>query len=94
MKRTTLSKLVGAGLLTASLAVAPLSLPGHAQIDNNPNNNPTVDTTPFQETDDGNNNLGWLGLIGLLGLANLFRKPKETVRYQEPDVVGRTGYRE
>jgi len=94
MKRTTLSKLVGAGVLAASLAVVPLSLPSHAQTDNNPNNNPTLDTTPFQETKDDNNNLGWLGLIGLLGLANLFRKPKETARYQEPDVVSRTGYRE
>ncbi|HEY9805195.1 MAG TPA: WGxxGxxG family protein [Candidatus Obscuribacterales bacterium] len=95
MKRTTLSKLVGAGVLAASLAVVPLSLPSHAQ-DSNPNNNPTLDTTPFQETKDDNNNLGWLGLIGLLGLANLFRKPKENVRYQEPDVVSRTGpgYRE
>lgn len=94
MKRTTLSKLVGAGVLATSLAVLPLSLPSNAQTDATSGNNPTVDTTPFQESTNDFNNLGWLGLIGLLGLANLFRKPKETVRYQEPDVVSRTGYRE
>ena len=80
MKRSDLSKVVGAGVLSLSLAIVPLSLPAFAQ-NNAESNAPTLDTTPFQETKDDNNNWGWLGLLGLIGLANLFRKPKEPVRY-------------
>ena len=94
-----LSKIAGAGILAASLAVMPLSLPVFAQ-DASPSaptttqtspesNAPTIDTTPFQETKNDNNNWGWLGLLGLIGLANLFRKPK-TVAYTDPDTVNRT----
>lgn len=93
MKFHTVSKLISAGAIAASLAIAPLSLPSHAQTDPIPEN-PTLDTTPFQETSNDFNNLGWLGLIGLLGLANLFRKPKTVTHYREPDMAGRTGYRE
>ena len=93
MKSGQLSKLVSAGAIAASLAIMPLSLPSNAQTDPNPNN-PTIDSTPFQESTNDFNNLGWLGLIGLLGIANLFRKPKTVTRYREPDVVGRPGYRE
>lgn len=83
MKRSDLSKVVGAGVLTLSLAILPLSLPASAQTGGDSNtttedtSKPTIDTTPFQETKDDHNNWGWLGLIGLIGLANLFRKPKE-----------------
>ncbi len=77
MKRFNLSKVVGASVLSLSLAILPLSLPASAQTSTE-SNQPTIDTTPFQETRDDNNNWGWLGLIGLIGLANLFRKPKET----------------
>lgn len=86
MKRSNLSKFVGAGVLTLSIAILPLSLPASAQTGTQPNTttedttSPTIDTTPFQETKDDNNNWGWLGLIGLIGLANLFRKPQEPVR--------------
>jgi hypothetical protein len=93
MKANTLSKLVSAGAIAASLAIAPLSLPSHAQVDPNPEN-PTVDTTPFQESSNDFNNLGWLGLIGLLGIANLFRKPKTVTHYREPEATRTTGYRE
>ncbi len=93
MKVNTVSKLVSAGAIAAALAIAPLSLPSHAQTDPNPDN-PTVDTTPFQESTNDFNNLGWLGLIGLLGIANLFRKPKTVTHYREPDMASRTGYRE
>jgi len=93
MKVNTLSKLVSAGAIATALAIAPLSLPSNAQTDPNPNN-PTVDTTPFQESSNDFNNLGWLGLIGLLGIANLFRKPKTVTHYREPEASRTTGYRE
>ncbi len=94
-----LSKIAGASVIAASLAVMPLSLPVSAQ-NADPNaptttqtspesNAPTFDTTPFQETKDDNNNWGWLGLLGLIGLANLFRKPKTTA-YSDPSTVNRT----
>lgn len=82
MKRCDLSKIVGAGILSLSLTILPLSLPASAQTSPEPNQTnvenegPVLDTTPFQETKDDNNNWGWLGLIGLIGLANLFRKSK------------------
>lgn len=91
MKRSNLSKVVGAGILTLNLAILPLSLPASAQ-SNAESNTPTVDTTPLQETEDDNNNWGWLGLIGLVGLVNLFRKSKPPVRH-EPDVAGRSDSR-
>lgn len=99
MKNSKLSAIAGAGVLAASLAVMPLSLPVLAQ-DASPsttttqtspesNNSPVLDTTPFQETKNDNNNWGWLGLLGLIGLANLFRKPK-TVAYDDASTVNRT----
>lgn len=59
------------GALALSLAILP-AVPAAAQ---NSSEAPTVDTTPFQESESDFNNLGWLGALGLLGLANLFRKP-------------------
>lgn len=101
MKNSNLAKVVGAGIVAASLAVMPLSLPVSAQTSNSPgsttttqtspeSNAPTIDTTPFQETKNDRNNWGWLGLLGLIGLANLFRKPKETTVYSDPDPANRT----
>lgn len=98
MKNSKLTKVVGASVVAASLAVMPLSLPASAQTDTAPtttqtspeSNAPTVDTTPFQETRNDNNNWGWLGLLGLIGLANFFRKPKHTTVYADPDPANRT----
>ncbi len=96
MKVTHVSKVLSASVIAASLAILPLSLPASAQTDTQPNTTtedttrPTIDTTPFQETSDGNNNWGWLGLLGLIGLANLFRKPKQTVQYTETDATTRS----
>lgn len=93
MKTSDLSKIFGASALAASIAILPLSLPASAQTDTQTSpttentTSPTFDTTPFQETENDNNNWGWLGLLGLIGLANLFRKPKEPVRYTEPDTT-------
>lgn len=100
--KSNLSAIVGASVLAASVAILPLSLPASAQTDTQPNTttqpspttenttSPTFDTTPFQETKNDNNNWGWLGLLGLIGLANLFRKPKEPVRYTETDTTSGT----
>ncbi|MCL1471762.1 WGxxGxxG family protein [Argonema antarcticum] len=95
MKRSKLSKIAGASVLALSLTILPSTLPAAAQ--NNPNidrSGPTVDTTPFQETKDDNNNWGWLGLIGLIGLANLFRKePERVVNHDRDDAVAGPGPR-
>ena len=79
MKRSNLPKILGAGVLALSLAIMPLSLPASAQSPSAESTAPTLDTTPFQETKDDNNNWGWLGLLGLIGLANLLRKPQAPV---------------
>lgn len=96
MKHNSLSKIASAGVLTLSLALLP-SLPSYAQTTTSPTTTPTVestgpvlDTTPFQETRDDNNNWGWLGLLGLLGLLNLFRKPKAPTVYRDPADPGNT----
>jgi hypothetical protein len=89
MKHINLTKkLLGATVLSLSLTMLPTVLPAVAQTDTNA---PTLDTTPFQETEDDPNNWGWLGLIGLLGLANLFRKPSRTYTetYREPTTTPR-----
>lgn len=80
MKSTNFGKFIGAGVLALGLAIMPATLPASATS----SDNPTVDTTPFQETKNDFNNLGWLGLIGLVGLANLFRKHKTVERYNDP----------
>lgn len=97
MKNSKLSKVVGASIVAATLAVMPLSLPASAQTDTAPttqtspeSNAPTIDTTPLQETRNDNNNWGWLGLLGLIGLANFLRKPKHTVAYSDPDPANST----
>lgn len=104
MKLSNFSKLVGASVIAASVAILPLYLPASAQTNTDTTTTPntttgtttedktgtTIDTTPFQESEnDRNPNFGWLGLLGLIGLANLFRKPKTTV-YSDPDVTTRT----
>jgi hypothetical protein len=96
MKSRDFSKIIKAGVLAAGLMLLPVAPSALAQTENN---NPTLDTTPLQESEDDANNWGWLGLIGLIGLANLFRKPKTTEVYREPDVargtgISGTGYRE
>lgn len=95
MKISDLSKIFGASVLAATIAIIPLSLPASAQTDTQPSTttedktSPTFDTTPFQETKNDNNNFGWLGLLGLIGLANLFRKSK-TVAYSDSGTVNST----
>jgi len=100
MKAAALSKFIGAGVLSLSLATLPLTVPASAQTDAG-----TVGTTGTDTTATYNNtntavegdrdfDWGWLGLLGLIGLAGLTKKShEEPTRYREPEEVGRTGTR-
>ncbi len=96
MKRSDLSKVVGAGILAATLAVVPLSLPASAQTTTAPRTDVDTPRTGTY-TRDYNNDIdwGWLGLLGLIGLAGLLPRKREERRYdvnREPDVTTRSGY--
>ena len=90
MKRSDLSKAIGAGIIAAGLALAPTNLPASAQTDTTGGttggtNNTTTTTTGSDvattET-DRDFDWGWLGLLGLSGLLGLIpRKREENVRY-------------
>jgi len=106
MKISNLSKLIAAGVLSASVAVLPLNLPASAQSNTGTgtgtgtgSTTDTTTTTPRQgvdntyRTDDGFD-WGWLGLLGLTGLAGLIpRKQEEPTRYRDPNETGSTTYR-
>jgi len=96
MKISSLSKVVGLGALSISLAVAPLAIPASAQ--DATTNAPAIDAPVPDAEDvaeaDRNFDWGWLGLLGLLGLAGLTGRREEPVRYREPEATTRTTYRE
>ena len=80
MKRSDLSKAMGAGIIAAGLALAPAHLPASAQTDTTGGTNTTT-TTASADT-DRDFDWGWLGLLGLSGLLGLIpRKREENVRY-------------
>lgn len=79
----SIPKLIGAGVISLSLAVLPLTLPASAQ-----------DAAPGAtavETEQGDRDFdwGWLGLLGLIGLAGL----KGGQREDTSNVGSRTTYR-
>src|SRR6476469_2618790 len=86
MKRSDLSKAIGAGIIAAGLALAPAHLPAAAQTDTtggttNGTNSTTTTTSPRSDA-DRDFDWGWLGLLGLSGLFGLIpRKREENVRY-------------
>lgn len=97
MKHSNLSKFVGAGVLTLSMAILPLTLPASAQSDTGSGTTETApsttgdnmqsqgtDNTVAGEEGDRDFDWGWLGLIGLAGLAGLARKREEPTRYRDP----------
>ncbi|AUS99768.1 WGxxGxxG family protein [Aliinostoc sp. HNIBRCY26] len=94
MKRD-FTAVVGAGFLTLSMAILPLSLPAQAQVNTT---DPRVDNAPRTTTYNDRNDFdwGWLGLIGLLGLAGLAGRKQhdEPTRYRDPNAPGATSYRE
>lgn len=86
MKRSDLSKAIGAGIIAAGLAIVPASLPASAQTNTAPGTDTTTTTTPradvYNADADRDFDWGWLGLLGLSGLFGLMpRKREETVRY-------------
>jgi len=105
MKRSDLSKAIGAGIIAAGLAIVPAHLPASAQTDPAPGTNSrTTTTTTIPRSDvynaeaDRDFDWGWLGLLGLTGLFGLIpRKREETVRYTtttgDRDPAVRTDYR-
>jgi hypothetical protein len=80
MKSFSLSKIVGAGALSLSMAVVPLMMPASAQTSNGTTTSTSPSTTSTTTTEtvkqDRGFDWGWLGLIGLAGLAGLARKRK------------------
>lgn len=103
MKSAALSKFIGAGVLSLSLAALPLTLPAAAQTDagttgttgtSGADTTSTYNNTNTAAQGDRDFDWGWLGLLGLIGLAGLTKKShEEPVRYREPEEVGRTGTR-
>lgn len=101
MKSSKLSKFVGAGLLSLSLAVVPVAASATTGTDTttspNTTNTTSVDTNRRAGVDyaqDDGFDWDWLGLLGLIGLAGLLgRKREEPARYREPDEVSRPGAR-
>lgn len=102
MKRSNLSKFVGASAVALGMAIMPVILPVSAQTDATgaTGTTGTTTTTTTQGTDnvdrgDRDFDWGWLGLLGLGGLAGLAKR-SEPARYQDPNPVGgtTTGYRE
>lgn len=94
MKHSNFSKIVGAGVLTLSMAILPLTLPVSAQESPGTGTTETAPSTTGDnmqsqgtesvETGDRDFDWGWLGLIGLAGLAGLARKREEPTRYRDP----------
>lgn len=105
MKRSNLSKVVGASVLSLSMALVPITMPANAQSSGGTggtgsSGSTTTDTTNTRSgtadynRNDNNFDWGWLGLLGLIGLAGLAgRKNQEPVRYRDPEEVTRPGSR-
>jgi hypothetical protein len=101
MMTRNLTKAIGAGVLSLSMAMLPLTLPAKAQV-GEPGTTPGttqpgVETTPRTVVrEEGGFDWGWLGLIGLFGLAGLAGKKRseEPTRYRDPSTPGATTYRD
>ncbi|UNU25232.1 WGxxGxxG family protein [Microcoleus vaginatus] len=108
MKRSDLSKAIGAGIIAAGLAIAPAHLPASAQTDTTggttggTTGTTTTTTTPgsdvYNAETDRDFDWGWLGLLGLSGLLGLIpKKREENVRYTtttgDREPAARTDYR-
>lgn len=89
MKRSNLSKVVGASVLSLGLAILPLTLPASAQA---PDTTTTSPDTTVENAEGGDRDFdwGWLGLIGLAGLAGLAKRSEPKV-YRDPDPANRSG---
>lgn len=88
MKFSNVSKVLGAGLITASIAFLPNALPAQAQLDDGAyqQNEGVLENEGYN--DDGFD-WGWLGLLGLIGLAGLARDKKKHTNTVYTDPVDR-----
>jgi LPXTG-motif cell wall-anchored protein len=101
MKISNVSKLIGAGVLAASVAVVPFTLPASAQTGTGTgtgSDTTTTTTAPSATVDNTADNndtdWGWLGLLGLTGLAGLLgRKRPAEVHSRNADEIGSPTYR-
>lgn len=84
---------VGAGVLSLSMGIFPLTLSAQAQTTND-SGATTAPTTTTNERNDSN--WGWLGLIGLFGLAGLAGKKRDPqpTAYRDPNAPNATTYRD
>jgi hypothetical protein len=88
---------VGAGVLTLSIGILPLTLSAQAQTTNDTGATGTTTTAPTTTIDDRNDfDWGWLGLLGLFGLGGLAGKKndREPVAYRDPNAPSATTYRD
>ena len=87
---------VGAGVLTLSMGILPLTLSAQAQTTNDPGVNTAPGTTTTTTDDRNGFDWGWLGLLGLAGLAGLAGKKRENepTAYRDPSAPGATTYRD
>ncbi|MCC5641368.1 WGxxGxxG-CTERM domain-containing protein [Nostoc sp. CHAB 5824] len=87
---------VGAGVLTLSMGILPLTLSAQAQTTTEPGVNNAPRTTTYDTRNDNGFDWGWLGLIGLAGLAGLAGKKRdnEPTAYRDPNAPGATTYRD
>jgi hypothetical protein len=100
MKRSDLSKVVSAAVLSTSLALLPLTMPSYAQSSNGSGtgtrsgSNPSAVDNTTNTNDNRGFDWGWLGLLGLLGLAGLAAPRGEVTRtYTSTDEPTRTNIR-
>ncbi|MEH2364032.1 WGxxGxxG family protein [Nostoc sp.] len=84
---------VGAGVLSLSMGILPLTLSAQAQTTTDSGATTAPTTTTYDRKDF---NWGWLGLIGLLGLAGLAGKKRdnEPIGYRDPNAPNATTYRD
>lgn len=89
---------VGAGILSLSMAILPLTLSAQAQTNAQTTPDAGVNTAPTTTINDDRNDFdwGWLGLFGLLGLAGLAGKKRddEPTRYRDPSATGTATYKD
>lgn len=79
MKRSYLP-IISTSIITASLAILPLTIPVKAQTNTYETSNTTRSQDVENYREDRGFSWGWLGLLGLAGLAGLNR-PREEVTY-------------
>lgn len=87
---------IGAGVLTLSMGILPLTLSAQAQTTTEPGVNTAPRTTTYDDRNDNDFDWGWLGLLGLAGLAGLAGKKRdnEPTAYRDPNAPGATTYRD